>query len=206
MSIKAENCYRVFSRVVADYHDYDDINRIQENPYPRNTVEHLLYKKTWIDSVQWHLEDMIRDPQINPEEALQIKRRIDAYNQHRTDTVEYIDDYFFNQYRHVLCMENARINTESLGWALDRLSILCLKEYHINIELARIDCSLSHRQNCQQRKNIINAQREDLLLSINGLVEDIEQGRIALKTYKQLKMYNDEAFNPVLYKKKSIAG
>ena len=199
--MNAKHCYAVFCSVVRDYHLFDDVDHDPVNPYLHGTIENLFYTKAWIDSIQWHLEDIIRDPVIDPSKALSIKRRIDRLNQQRTDMVECIDDYFVNKYSHVLSDDVQRHNTESLGWALDRLSILTLKEYHLDVELERPDSSFSHHQNCEKRKMILDNQKKDLLQSINWLMADLEQGRLAIKTYKQLKMYNDADFNPVLYKK-----
>jgi hypothetical protein len=200
----SEHFYEVYRQSIADYHLFDDVNRSVDNPFATGTIEHIAYAKNWIDTVQWHLEDLIRDPEIDSANALGIKKRIDLLNQQRTDTVEQIDDYFYNLYSRVVCVENARHNTESLGWALDRLSILALKEYHTNEELSRTDATLHHRSKCMHRQTILTAQRHDLLQSINWLIEDIQTGKKINKVYRQLKMYNDPAFNPVLYNKRSV--
>jgi hypothetical protein len=197
----AAHVYNVFEQSILDYHVYDDVNFEVTDPYNENLPESLLYRKNWIDTVQWHLEDLIRDPDIRPESALSLKRRIDALNQQRTDIVELIDDYFYNLYGHVIPENDARHNTESLGWALDRLSILALKEYHLNVELERADASLQHRDNTLKRKQILECQKEDLMKAIDWLHEDISLGKKINKVYRQLKMYNDRSFNPVLYKK-----
>ncbi len=197
----AQYYYDIFTRSVSDYHLFDHVDAVAPSRYDPQTMEGLLYRKSWIDTVQWHLEDLIRDPAIRPEDALLIKRRIDSYNQLRTDIVESIDDYFQGLYCDVAPADDARHNTESLGWAVDRLSILCLKEYHVEAELNREDASEPHRRNCSVRKEVIGRQKEDLFASINWLMDDIRTGRKINKVYRQLKMYNDPSFNPVLYKR-----
>lgn len=198
----SEQCISVFQQSIKDYHVKDDINAVIQNPYPSDTLDHLLYIKNWIDTVQWHLEDVIRNPQINAVEALQIKRRIDESNQRRTDMVEYIDAYFLQQYGSVQPLPNATINTESPAWAIDRLSILELKIYHMLIEATRGTATEEHRKACNQKLDVLLLQRKDLSTAINQLLEDIEAGRKCMKVYKQMKMYNDESLNPVLYAQK----
>jgi hypothetical protein len=177
----------------------DDIYATINNPYPVADVAHLLYHKNWIDTVQWHLEDVIRNPQIDPAEALVIKRWIDKSNQERTDMVEYIDSYFLQQYQSVSVLPEATINTESPAWAIDRLSILALKIFHMQQETTRTDATASHVQACEQKLAILLEQRKDLSTAIDTLLEDIAAGRKFMKVYKQMKMYNDPALNPVLY-------
>lgn len=192
----------VFEKSILEYHQYDQINHPIDNPYPTDQIEHLLYLKNWIDTVQWHLEDIIRDPNINPEEALLLKRRIDASNQERTDMVEYIDGYFLDKYRDVEVKPGAKINTESPAWAFDRLSILALKIYHMQQEVLRTDVSEEHHEACQKKLDILLEQRVDLSTAIDELLADIEAGDKYMKVYKQMKMYNDPNLNPVLYAKK----
>lgn len=194
-------CNQIFQRSIGDYHRFDNVDTPIGNPYPGGGIEHLLYRKNWIDTVQWHLEDIIRDPQIDPAEALTIKRRIDASNQERTDMVEYIDGYFLDQYRAVKPLQGAAINTETPAWAVDRLSILALKIYHMEQEVLRTDVSADHRAACQTKLNVLLAQRTDLSQAIEELLADIKAGRKYMKLYKQMKMYNDPALNPVLYAK-----
>ena len=172
------------------------------NPYAPGSLEHLLYAKNWIDTVQWHLEDIIRDPQIDPREALKIKRRIDKSNQDRTDMVEYIDSYLLAKYKEVPVRPDARINTETPAWAIDRLSILALKIYHMARETERTDVDETHLAACRKKLDVLLSQRTDLSTAIEELIEDIEAGRKYMKTYKQMKMYNDPALNPVLYGQK----
>jgi hypothetical protein len=193
---------RIFQQSINDYHRKDDVNTELQNPYPEDSLEHLLYLKNWIDTVQWHLEDIIRDPNIDPVEALQIKRRIDSSNQHRTDVVEYIDSWFLQQFKEVVPAQDAAINTESPAWAIDRLSILELKVFHMQAEADRKDATAAHRDACTQKLNILLAQRADLSTAIDALVADIAAGRKYMKLYKQMKMYNDESLNPVLYQQK----
>lgn len=196
-------CIAVFERSISDYHITDDINTPISNPYPKDQLEHLLYLKNWIDTVQWHLEDMIRNPDLSPADALVIKRRIDRSNQERTDVVEYIDSYFLEKFRDIIPLENASINTESPAWAIDRLSILLLKIYHMQAEINRPDADEQHKIICRQKLNILLEQQKDLSLAINELLNDIEQGKKYMKVYKQMKMYNDPSLNPVLYQQRS---
>lgn len=194
-----ENANQIFRKSIADYHRYDDVDRAIENPYAEGSIEHLLYMKNWIDTVQWHLEDIIRDPQIDPREALKIKRRIDKSNQDRTDMVEYIDSWMLDKYRSVVPQPDARINTETPAWAIDRLSILALKIWHMACETERTDVDDAHREACRRKLAVLEQQQRDLSTAIEELIEDIEAGRKYMKTYKQMKMYNDPALNPVLY-------
>tara|TARA_B100001564_G_scaffold337705_1_gene328886 strand:- start:2024 stop:2653 length:630 start_codon:yes stop_codon:yes gene_type:complete len=191
----------IFQKSVNDYHIHDDINRKAVNPFQEKSFEHLLYEKNWIDTVQWHYEDIIRDPEIDPKEGMKLKRMIDSSNQNRTEMVEYIDSYFLNLYSKVTPVENASINSESPAWAMDRLSILILKIYHMDEESKRVDVSEKHRNNCQAKLDVLLDQQTDLSESINQLIEDISSGQKKMKVYKQMKMYNDESLNPVLYKK-----
>jgi hypothetical protein len=192
----------VFQQSIADYHQFDNVNQPITNPYPKEEFEHLLYLKNWIDTVQWHFEDLIRDPNIDPVAALVLKRKIDASNQERTDMVEYIDSYFLQKYSHVIVDVDAKVNSESPAWAFDRLSILALKIYHMNEEVQRADASETHKDKCQEKLNILLEQRTDLSSAIDDLLLDIEQGQKFMKVYKQMKMYNDDDLNPVLYQGK----
>lgn len=194
---------KIFQDVIAKYHVIDAVDQPFENPYDKsNLIEHLLYRKCWIDTVQWHYEDIIRDPQIEPVAALTLKRQIDASNQDRTDMVEYIDSYFLEHYKDVTPKPNATINTESPAWGIDRLSILALKIYHMNEEATRADASEAHRVACQQKLDILLEQRVDLSTAIDTLLSDIEAGDKYMKVYKQMKMYNDDELNPVLRSQK----
>ena len=196
-----ENANRIFNRAIDDYHRFDDVDHPVENPFDEGSLDHLLYMKNWVDTVQWHLEDIIRDPQIDPVEALAIKRRIDKSNQVRTDMVEYIDSYLLDKYKAVVPQSDARLNTETPAWAIDRLSILALKIYHMRQETQRSDVDEAHRDACRKKLDVLLSQQVDLSRAIEELIEDIEAGRKYMKTYKQMKMYNDPALNPVLYKK-----
>ncbi|HLV46727.1 MAG TPA: DUF4254 domain-containing protein [Flavobacterium sp.] len=198
----SKSAYEIFEQSIKDYHQYDDVNQPIQNPYPKEKIEHLLYLKNWIDTVQWHYEDIIRDPNIDPVSALELKRKIDASNQHRTDMVEYIDSYFLDKYKDVSVKPHAKINTESPAWAIDRLSILALKIYHMNEEVERIDATPEHKLACEKKLNVLLDQRQDLTTSIDDLLDDIEAGEKYMKVYKQMKMYNDEELNPVLYNQK----
>ena len=190
----------VFAEVIDTYHIINKVDQTFSNPYHKdnNLLEHLLYRKCWIDTVQWHYEDIIRDPNIDPVAALTLKRQIDASNQDRTDMVEYIDSYFLEKYKNVKANEDATINTESPAWGVDRLSILALKVYHMNEEAARENASDKHRAACQVKLNILLEQRVDLSTAIDQLLEDIDKGTKYMKVYKQMKMYNDDELNPVL--------
>ena len=196
-----EHSNLIFGQAIRDYHLTDNVDTPMNNPYNRGTIDYNLYLKCWIDTVQWHLEDIIRDPHIDPTEALQLKRRIDRSNQDRTDLVEEIDSYFRKVYSEVTPLPEARLNTESPAWAVDRLSILALKIWHMKEQVDREDADPEHRQKCQGKLDILLEQQKDLSLAIDQLLEDIQEGRKYMKVYRQMKMYNDPATNPVLYKK-----
>lgn len=193
---------KIFSSCTEYYHTMDNVDATMENPYEIRTIEYYLFLKNWIDAVQWHLEDIIRDPQIDPVTALAIKRRIDASNQDRTDLVELIDSYFLDKYKDIKPVADAQINTESPAWAIDRLSILALKIYHMEQEVNRKDAEEAHIAQCQTKLNILLEQKNDLSTAIDQLLSDIESGKKYMKVYKQMKMYNDPSLNPVLYAKK----
>ena len=197
----ASSAWEIFSQSISDYHLTDEVDEPQKQPFPAGSLEQLLYSKNWIDTVQWHLEDIIRDENINPEAALLLKRRIDASNQQRTDLVEYLDSWFLTRYKDITPHPEARINTETPAWAVDRLSILALKVYHMRQEAERLSASEEHRMKCSAKLNVLLEQKTDLMTSINQLLAEIENGEVKMKTYKQMKMYNDESLNPVLYQK-----
>ena len=194
--------FPIFEQSIKDYHVIDDAYQPTLNPYTKGTIEYLLYAKNWVDTVQWHYEDIIRDPNIDPVAALVLKRKIDASNQVRTDMVEYIDSYFLEKHKDVVVKPNAKINTESPAWAIDRLSILALKIYHMNEEANRAEATAEHRAKCQEKSNVLIDQKSDMFISINDLLTDIENGDKFMKVYKQMKMYNDDDLNPVLYQNK----
>lgn len=193
---------RIFNESIDKYHVTDDVDTPIQNPYEIRTLEYYLYLKNWIDTVQWHLEDIIRNPAIDPVEALAIKRRIDKSNQDRTDLVELIDSYFLDKYKDVKVLPDATINTESPAWAIDRLSILALKIYHMRLEAERNDVDQQHRDTCAGKLKVLLEQQKDLSSAIDTLLEDIAAGRKYMKVYKQMKMYNDPNLNPILYGKK----
>lgn len=195
----SEIANKIFDQAIADYHLFDNIDQQVLNPHDKDTLAHLLYLKNWIDTAQWHMEDVVRNPNINPIEGLSWKRRIDAQNQVRTDMVEFIDGYFLDLYKNIVPTADAKINTESPAWAIDRLSILALKIYHMQEEADRVTANDEHRLQCQQKLAILLAQRKDLSTSIDELLNDIEEGKKYMKVYKQMKMYNDPSLNPVLY-------
>ncbi|MBO4370898.1 MAG: DUF4254 domain-containing protein [Paludibacteraceae bacterium] len=195
-------CNTIFEKSINDYHKNDCVDTPINNPYPEKSIEYWLYLKNWIDTVQWHLEDIIRDPEIDPKEALVIKRRIDKSNQDRTDLVELIDSYFLDKYAGTKVLEGATINTESPAWAVDRYSILFLKIYHMQEQVGRKEAAEDHRKACQTKLNVLLEQKQDLSTALGQLLDDIAAGRKYMKTYKQMKMYNDPALNPVLYANK----
>ena len=200
MSI-TNTAWEIFNQSINDYHVKDNVDEPVKNQFPNGTLERILYAKNWIDTVQWHLEDIIRDTNIEPNKALKIKRRIDASNQERTDMVEYIDSWFLEKYKNITPNDNARLNSETPAWAFDRLSILALKIYHMSLEAHRDSASDEHRNNCSQKLNVLLEQKKDLSEAITQLLDDIENGKIKMKSYKQMKMYNDESLNPILYQK-----
>ena len=195
---------KIFQDVIEKYHVINTVDQPFTNPYDKksNLLEHLLYRKCWIDTVQWHYEDIIRDPQIDPVAALKLKRQIDASNQDRTDMVEYIDSYFLEKYKDVTPKADATINTESPAWGIDRLSILALKIYHMHEEATREDATDAHKEACQKKLDVLLEQRVDLSTAIDTLLADISKGDKYMKVYKQMKMYNDDELNPVLRNQK----
>ena len=195
----AQQAVKIFKEAVVQYHVKDDIDQPFYNPHEEGTLSFLLYRKNWIDTLQWHYEDLIRDPNIDPVSGMALKRKIDASNQDRTDMVEYIDSYFLTSYQDVEVSPQATINSESPAWALDRLSILALKIYHMAEEANRSSASQAHRTQCQQKLAVLLTQQEDLCTAIDQLIEDIAKGKKYMKVYKQMKMYDDDSLNPVLY-------
>lgn len=200
----SDKANKIFAEVINKYHEINTVDQPFSNPYDKDSelIEHLLYRKCWIDTVQWHYEDIIRDPNIDPVGALKLKRQIDASNQDRTDMVEYIDSYFLEKFKDVKVNDDATINTESPAWGIDRLSILALKVFHMNEEAERTDASQEHQMACKAKLNVLLEQRVDLSTAINQLLDDIAHGRKYMKVYKQMKMYNDDELNPVLRGKK----
>jgi len=199
--MKAAQYNKLFDEIIKKYHVIDDVDQVFKNPFDPTSFEHLLYRKNWIDSVQWHYEDIIRLPNIDPVEALVLKRKIDASNQDRTDMVEYVDSYFLDKFKNVKVKEGAKINSETPAWAIDRLSILALKIYHMKEEATRKTASDEHRAKCQEKLNVLLEQRVDLSTAIDDLLHDFATGEKYVKVYKQMKMYNDADTNPMLYKK-----
>lgn len=199
--MKAAQYNQLFDDTIKKYHIIDEVDQPFENPFDSKSFEHLLYRKNWIDTVQWHYEDIIRLPNIDPVEALILKRKIDASNQDRTDMVEYIDSYFLEKFKNVTVKEGAKINSETPAWAIDRLSILALKIYHMREEATRESASEEHRAKCQEKLNVLLEQRVDLSTAIDDLLHDFATGEKYVKVYKQMKMYNDADTNPMLYKK-----
>ena len=195
----SKHAIEIFEKSVNDYHVYDDVSRKPKNPFDYKSFHYLLYEKNWVDTVQWHYEDIIRDPDIDPVEGMKLKRLIDNSNQNRTEIVEYIDSYFLNLYSDVIPRKDAKINTESPAWAIDRLSILALKIYHMNEEANRKSASIEHKKKCSKKLEGLLVQRKNLSKAIDQLLENISKGRVIISTYKQMKMYNDDSLNPELY-------
>lgn len=195
-------CNTIFDDCIAAYHIADHVDAKHVNPFPNGSIEFLLFEKNWIDTVQWHLEDIVRNPNIDPVEGLALKRRIDKSNQERTDMVEYLDGYFLDKFKNVTPLPDANINTESPAWAIDRLSILALKIYHMNAEALRSDADQKHIETCNQKLAVLLEQRKDLSAAIETLLQEMESGKKYMKVYKQMKMYNDPSLNPVLYNAK----
>jgi hypothetical protein len=195
----ADQCYKIFEQSIQDYHKYDDVDAAIKNPFQEPTFESLLYLKNWIDTVQWHLEDIIRKPDIDPAEALLIKRRIDKSNQDRTDKVEKMDDYFLEEFKNVVPKPGARINSETPAWLLDRMSILMLKIYHMKEQTERKDATAEHISKCEVKLSVLLEQKSDMRYAFNELMEDIRSGDRKFKVYRQMKMYNDSSLNPMLY-------
>ena len=203
--LSAEECYAVFQKSIDDYHRKDDVDAAIKNPFPHGSFESLLYLKNWIDAVQWHLEDIIRNPEIDPIEGLAVKRRIDKSNQERTDTVEKMDDFFLEAFREIKFPTAVKINSETPAWLLDRMSILMLKIYHMREQTERKDVSAHHLARCREKLVILQEQKEDMRHAFDELIEDIGSGRRRFKVYRQMKMYNDSSLNPVLYKSTSAS-
>jgi hypothetical protein len=199
----SSSCWAVFEKSVADYHQHQDVDHPMQNPYSDGSIEHLYYTKNYVDTVQWLLEDIVRDPHIDPVKGIELKRRIDRSNQVRTDLVEKIDDYFMAHFSTVLILPDARLNTESPAWAIDRLSILVLKVWHMREEVERENASETHRLTCSNKLQVLHEQKADLFLAIDELMEDIAAGKKRMKVYRQMKMYNDPSLNPVLYNNKT---
>lgn len=198
----SKQCIQLFNQSIADYHVNDSVETPIENPYEEGTIEALMYLKNWVDTVQWHYEDIIRDPAIDPVAGMLLKRKIDKSNQHRTDLVEQIDDFYIAQFKDVVVNQNATLNTESPAWVIDRLSILCLKIYHMQEQVDRAGATETHRNLCEYKLAILKEQEIDLSTSFDQLLEDFSKGDKKIKVYRQMKMYNDTDLNPVLYKNK----
>lgn len=197
--MNAQLCNQIFEKSIADYHQYDRVEQPINNPYAADSKENLIYLKNWIDTVQWHYEDLIRDPNIDPKDGMDLKRLIDKSNQHRTDIVEQIDDWFLEEFKSIAHQADAQLNTESPAWVVDRLSILALKIYHMQEQVDRKDANESHKEKQQQKLDILLEQRNDLSQSFNDLIADIKSGKRLMKVYRQMKLYNDPTTNPVLY-------
>jgi hypothetical protein len=203
--LTSDQCYQIFQQSIDDYHVHDNVDTPIRNQYPTGSVEAILYEKNWIDTVQWHLEDIIRNPEIDPVEGIKIKRRIDKSNQDRTDMVERLDDYFLSQFVNVIPKPEARMNSETPAWLLDRMSILMLKIYHMREQTERKDANAAHIEKCRAKLTVLMEQKNDMYAAFNELIEDILNGARKFKVYRQMKMYNDSSLNPVLYQKQTPA-
>ena len=198
----SKECIKIFNQSINDYHLKDSVETAIDNPFEEGKIEALLYLKNWVDTVQWHYEDIIRDPEINPIAGMQLKRKIDKSNQHRTDLVEKIDDFYIEQFKAVDVSQDANLNTESPAWVIDRLSILCLKIYHMQEQVDRAEVTEVHKLQCENKLAVLKEQEVDLSVSFDQLLEDFAKGTKRIKVYRQMKMYNDTDLNPVLYKNK----
>ena len=199
MDLKAAIFNEVFDKSINTYHLANHVDQPMANPYPDEDIRSLLFRKNWIDGVQWHLEDEIRDPAIDPVAGLKIKSRIDQLNQNRTDLVELIDNIILKSIVNPP-QPGAVINTETPAWAIDRLSILALKIFHMREEANRAGASEEHKAACEKKLDILLEQRKDLSSAVDRLLDDVTSGKKILKLYRQMKMYNDPTLNPVLYK------
>jgi hypothetical protein len=203
--LTADQLYKIFDQSIVDYHKSDDVDTVIHNPFPGSDINAILYHKNWIDTVQWHLEDIIRKPDIDPKEALVIKRRIDKSNQDRTDMVERIDDHFLEEFKNTKPKASARMNSETPAWLVDRMSILMLKIYHMKEQTERKDATTEHIAKCQTKLDVLLEQKNDMLIAFNELMEDIREGNRKFKVYRQMKMYNDSSLNPMLYNQKAAS-
>ena len=201
--IRSADCFRIFEQSVADYHRINDVDQPVHNPYKEESFEALCYLKNWIDTVQWHLEDIVRDPQIDPVKGLELKRRIDRSNQHRTDVVEQMDDRIISYFMAITPKPEARLNSETPAWLLDRMSILVLKIWHMREQTLRTDVDAQHIEKCKQKLATLEEQKSDMAGCFDELLEEVGKGTRRIKVYRQMKMYNDTSLNPVLYKTKS---
>ncbi len=199
--IQSELCWKIFDQTIENYHKHDDVDQDFINPFGKDNLEAILYSKNWIDTVQWHLEDIVRDPKVTDKQIAEIKRRIDKSNQDRTDKVELLDDWVVDHFAKTKFEKSAKLNTESVAWVLDRMSILALKIYHMNEQVLRTDIDQEQKEKCQVKLETLLDQKKDLSQSFNELIEDITSGKKRIKVYRQMKMYNDEKLNPALYNK-----
>lgn len=200
----SSSALKIFKKTIDDYHVIDDVNQTEKNPFEKDQIQHLLYSKCWIDTIQWHLEDIVRIPDISPTKGMKIKRLIDQSNQKRTDTVETLDYFLYKAFQDIKPKKNAYLNTETPAWAIDRFSILVLRIYHMKDQCNRQDVSEKHLDRCNHKLNVLLAQQNQLMSAIDQLLEFIYRGNIIFKPFMQMKMYNDENLNPALYSKNKI--
>ena len=200
MFLESKLCNEIFEESIRSYHIHNNIDSPLVTNYQPGDIRFLLFRKNWIDTIQWHLEDEIRNPSIASADALIIKRKIDKSNQDRTDIVESLDQILLGEIGEGRPNAGAQVNTETPAWAIDRLSILGLKIFHMREAANREDSSQQHRNECNNKLNVLLIQKVDLSESIDQLLSDIRAGKKILKLYKQMKMYNDPELNPVLYK------
>jgi hypothetical protein len=199
--MKAKDCNKTFKLAIENYHIHDDVNAKKPNPFDKGSLNYIMYDKCWIDTVQWHLEDLIRIPDLDPKKGIALKQRIDKSNQNRTDMVEIIDDYYFSLFE-ASSRNASSMNTESPGWVVDRLSILCLKIFHMEEQVSRTDVDNLHIDDCRKKLGILSLQQNDLSDAFDQLLEDYKNGIKKMKVYRQMKMYNDAKLNPELYRQK----
>jgi hypothetical protein len=181
-----------------------------DNPYAQgDSVESLLgivCQQHQFNYLLWHEEDIARSREVTDAQIANVKRNIDRYNQSRNDWIERIDDWITADLaRHtIVCPSDARLNTETPGSAMDRLSIMSLRIYHLDEQLTREDIDDAHREKVNMRLGICRLQHHDLANSLHELLEDIYAGNKRHRTYRQMKMYNDPTLNPYLYSKKPM--
>ncbi|PJZ69446.1 hypothetical protein CH373_15210 [Leptospira perolatii] len=200
MNLDSASVVSVFQKSVQDWHRKEALS---ENPFSKSSLEGLFYQKNQIDTIQWHVEDEIRRPDLPDSELVKLKRKIDSLNQERTDLVEQIDDMISSKYKDVPKKNSARMNSETPAWLIDRMSILELKIYHMEEQTHRKDVSETHLKNCKAKLEILLEQRKDLSVCLDELLDDLSKGDKFYKVYRQMKMYNDKNLNPSLYTKKA---
>ena len=163
----------------------------------------LVSMQHYVNFELWHQEDMARDPDATDSKIAAVKRAIDVLNQRRNDMIEQMDQYLLDelQKKKINYTSETEMNSETPGSIIDRLSINALKIYHMDEEIQRLDVTDEHRKKCSGKLSVLQDQRNDLKKSLETLLADLSSGKKRLKVYQQMKMYNDENLNPVLYQK-----